>query len=132
MFKFSDGQGEFFSKIPYFDRKEFACQCGCGFDSVDVELLFVLIDIREHFDKPVHINSGNRCVQHNSAVGGSIGSQHIKGKAADIRVHGVHADKVADYLEEKYPYKYGIGRYTGRTHIDVRPITARWDYRNKD
>jgi hypothetical protein len=41
----------------------------------------------------------------------------------------VHDDKVADYLEEKYPDKYGIGRYIGRTHLDIRKTKARWDNR---
>jgi uncharacterized protein YcbK (DUF882 family) len=115
---------------PFFKRSEFACQCGCGFDAVDAELLEVLTDLREHFDRPVIINSGNRCQAHNASIGGSApNSKHTKGIAADVRVKGVHADDVADYLENKYPNKYGIGRYIGRTHIDVRETLARWDYR---
>lgn len=124
----ADGEN-FFDKIPYFKREEFECKCGCGFDSVDVELLFVLIDLREHFDAPVHINSGNRCFHHNRDEGGADSSEHVNGVAADVRVDGAHADKVADYLESKYPDKYGIGRYRGRTHIDVRSYKARWDNR---
>jgi hypothetical protein len=48
----------------------------------------------------------------------------------DFWIKDVHADDVADYLESKYPSKYGIGRYVGRTHVDVRSDKAyRWDYR---
>lgn len=129
--RFSVSDGDFFSKIPYFKREEFACECGCGFDAVDVELLFVLIDLREHFDSPVRLTGPNRCSAHNFAVGGSSRSQHIYAKAADVTVDGIHADVVADYLEDKYPDKYGVGRYVGRTHVDVRTAKARWDYRNK-
>lgn len=127
--QFNPDVDDFFDNIPYFTRKEFACRCGCGFDAVDVELLFVLIDLRVYFDAEVSINSPNRCFQHNKDEGGAEGSEHVNGCASDVRVKGVHADLVADYLEKKYPNKYGIGRYRGRTHIDVRPLKARWDNR---
>lgn len=110
----------------HFDRKEFACQCGCGFDSVNPELITVLEDVRMFFKSSVHINSGCRCKKHNAKVGGEPNSQHILGNAADIVVKGIKESEVASYLEKKYPNKYGIGRYKGRTHIDVRQKKARW------
>lgn len=130
MYQFSnDGESDFFQKIPYFNRHEFACKCGCGFDAVDVELLFVLIDLREHFGRPVEISGPNRCFHHNRDEGGADDSEHVNGVAGDVKVQDIHPDKVADYLEDKYPDKYGIGRYRGRTHIDTRPYKARWDNR---
>jgi len=113
----------------HFKRCEFACKCGCGFDVVDVELLAVLEDVREHFGFPVYITSGNRCAKHNASIGGAEHSKHTVGIAADFHVATIDDDKVADYLERMYPNKYGIGRYVGRTHIDVRPTKARWDLR---
>ncbi len=122
----------------HFNRSEFACKCGCGFDAVDVELLLVIEDARVHFNKPCHINSGCRCREHNEAVQKAANSNyvpyssksiHMKAKAADIWFDAVHPDNVAKYLEEKYPDKYGIGRYNGRTHVDVRMGKARWDNR---
>jgi uncharacterized protein YcbK (DUF882 family) len=111
----------------HFERSEFACQCGCGFCAVDVELLFVLEQTRRHFnDRPLHINSGCRCADHNGAIGGSNGSMHTKGMAVDFFIKGVDAAKVADYLEKTFPDTYGIGRYPGRTHLDVREQKARW------
>lgn len=111
----------------HFKRSEFQCACNnCGFDAVDVELLSVLEDVREHFDAPVYITSGNRCKAHNEAVGGSPTSQHVKGKAADIQVSGIDPKDVADYLDEMYPSAYGIGRYSTWTHIDTRLTKARW------
>lgn len=113
-----------------FNRQEFACKCGCGFDAVDVELVEVLEDVRTHFKgNPVKISSGCRCVNHNVNVGGSRGSRHIHAIAVDFKVVNVHADKVAGYLENKYQSKYGVGRYVGRTHLDVRKLKARWDKR---
>ena len=113
--------------MSHFTRKEFACNCGCGFDTIDYELLEVLEDVREHFNSPVHINSGCRCESWNKKIGGEDGSQHTKARAADIVVVGIKETIVADYLESKYPDKYGIGRYSGRTHIDTRSGgKARW------
>lgn len=112
----------------YFKRSEFECKCKkCGFDVVDVELLAVLEDVRENFGKPLYINSGCRCLYHNKSVGGSENSQHVLGKAADIRVKDVSSDDVHAYLVEKYPDKYGIGKYQGRTHVDVRSEKTRWE-----
>lgn len=117
----------------FFKREEFACKCGCGFDVVDVELLDALEDVRYHFDAPVKITGPNRCAAHNATIpGAEPKSQHTLGKAVDFKVIGVHEDEVADYLEEQYPNTYGIGRYRGRTHLDVRETKARWDKRVKD
>ena len=113
----------------YFKRSEFACKCGCGFSSVDVELLAVLTDLREHFGKPTSLNCACRCASHNKAVGGAAGSKHLHGMAADVVVRDVSPNIVAAYLENKYPNTYGIGRYNTFTHIDVRSSKSRWDYR---
>lgn len=113
----------------YFTRKEFACRCGCGFDTVDAELLGALIELREHYKSPITITSGNRCKRHNAAIGGSENSQHTQGKAVDFKVTGISESQVASYLELTYITMYGIGRYTGRTHLDVRENPARWNNR---
>jgi len=111
----------------YFERSEFACKCGCGFATVDVELLNVLTKVRMHFDSPVIINSGCRCEQHNRNIGGADGSKHKLGIAADIVVKGVsfcwafHA-----FINFNVGNKYGLGSYNTFTHIDVRPDKARW------
>lgn len=112
-----------------FRRYEFECQCGCGFSTVDIELVGVLEKVRENFENPIIITSGNRCLTHNQNVGGSVNSQHTKGIAVDFKVQNCDQDEVADYLEENYPDSFGIGRYNGRTHLDVRANKARWDKR---
>lgn len=109
----------------YFNRDEFACKCGCGFNPVDAELLDVLEAVRERFG-PTTITSGCRCKWNNEQAGGSPNSQHMLGKAADIKVSRASAEMVGNFLEEKYASMYGIGRYTSWTHIDVREGMARW------
>lgn len=111
----------------HFKRVEFACKCGCGFDTVDAELIEVLEDLRKHFDAAVHIHSGCRCLAYNARVGGSKRSKHTEGRAADVTVSGITPEEVQDYLEKKYEWSYGIGRYSGFTHIDTRSgHLARW------
>lgn len=110
----------------YFDRSEFACQCGCGFDTVDAELIVVLTALREHFNTPVTITSASRCAKHNANVGGSPKSQHLLGRAADIVVKDVSPSEVYDYLDSTYPDQYGMGKYDSFTHIDTRGVKTRW------
>ena len=109
-----------------FSRSEFDCQCGCGFSTVDVELIKVLEVVRKKFGRSIKINSGCRCEEHNKKEGGSYGSKHKQGIAADIVVSGVSPDKVYAFLDLFMPNSYGIGKYNSFTHIDVRKTKARW------
>lgn len=110
----------------HFKREEFACP-HCGLDTIDYELVNVLETVREHFNKPVIINSGYRCPAHNAAVGGSENSQHLYGRAADIVVKDVLPEDVHAFLESYAPDKYGLGLYPTWVHIDTRSgPKARW------
>jgi len=111
----------------HFSRSEFACRCGCGFQTVDFELLQVLEWLRLHFQQPVIINSGARCRRHNRYIGGSPGSKHQQGIAADIKIQFIDSKHIVEYLDQEYPDKYGIGLYPGWVHIDVRPNKSRWN-----
>ena len=111
----------------HFSRVEFACRDGCGNDSIDVATLEVLEHLREHFAKPVTINSAYRCETHNAAVGGASDSQHLRGRAVDIAVDDVAPAAVADWLEMNYAGRFGVGRYNTFTHLDTRTDgPARW------
>ncbi|MDB4261369.1 D-Ala-D-Ala carboxypeptidase family metallohydrolase [bacterium] len=102
-----------------FKRSEFACPCGCGFDTVDHELIEELEEVRRYFGTPITITSGCRCQEHNASIDGAApNSQHKRGRAADFVVKGVDSGAVADYCETiGIP---GVGRYNGRTHIDTK------------
>lgn len=111
---------------PHFQRREFACRCGCGFDTVDRQTLDVIERIRAHFGKPITITSGCRCTAHNARVGGARNSQHTLGRAADIQVQDVKPAHVADWVEANAPHA-SVGRYSRFTHIDTRTHgPARW------
>ena len=124
------------SKISkHFKRSEFECQCGCGQDTVDYELLIIMEEIHRYFDIIygkcyVFISSGNRCELRNSETPGSSDtSKHLESKACDFKVYyfGLNGSKeyvdtqiVYNYLVEKYPNKYGIIKHKHFIHFDVR------------
>lgn len=105
---------------------EFACSDGTDPIFIDTELVNVLQKIRTHFGKSVTITSAYRTPSKNKAVGGETYSQHLYGKAADIKVNGVSPKKVAQYAETLLKNKGGIGKYATFTHIDTRATKARW------
>lgn len=117
-----------------FWRHEMACHCGCGFDTMDYETLQLAQIVCDHFARQFQIpkvictvTSAARCASHNKAVGGSPNSQHLYGRAMDIRIVGVPPQEVYDYLNVLYPDSYGFGLYTSFVHIDTRTGTpARW------
>ena len=110
----------------HFARSEFACNCGCGFDVIDYDLLTTLERIRRLFRAQIKINSGARCLKYNRSIGSKDTSQHVLGKAADIEVKGISPDEVADFAEKIMVDRGGIGRYTNFVHIDSRDKKARW------
>lgn len=142
-----------------FSRKEFACGCGCGFETVDHELIENLEQLGDEFEMredcervAISINSGNRCAAHDRSIKIKIAedqgvpykpkdkpSEHLRGWACDFRMEYVYPDgrrekisddEIADYLEMEHVARHGIGRYQGRTHYDVRTNgPARWDNR---
>lgn len=109
-----------------FRVKEFACTDGTDPVFIDSDLVAVLQKIRTHFGKSVTITSAYRTPGKNKAVGGQAYSQHLYGRAADIKVKGIAPKTVAAYAEKLLPNKGGIGTYSTFTHIDVRATKARW------
>ena len=108
-----------------FTVKEFECKCGkCKTTLIDSKLVTYLQLIRNHFGKPVNINSAYRCADHNKAVGGASKSKHTLGQAADIVVQGVEPKEVAKYAES-IGIK-GIGLYDTFTHVDTRATKSFW------
>ena len=101
----------------------------CKTGKVDEKLVEILQNIRDHFEKPVHISSAYRCSKWNKAVGGVSGSYHLYGQAADIKVEDVAPADVAKYAESIGVL--GIGLYETDAdghfvHIDTRTKKSFW------
>lgn len=109
-----------------FKVREFSCRDGSDVIFINMDLVELLQKIRDHFGKPVTINSAYRTVTYNRKVGGATYSQHLYGTAADIAVKGVKPSEVAAYAETLLPKSGGVGRYASFTHVDVRAAKSRW------
>ena len=110
-----------------FRVREFRCKDDTDPIFVDSDLVDILQKVRDHFGKAVTITSAFRTASHNKKVGGATCSQHLYGKAADIKVSGVAPSVVADFAETLMPGTGGIGRYSTFTHVDVRKVKSRWN-----
>ena len=70
-----------------------------------IELVENVLDpVREHFGRPVTVNSGFRGKKLNKAIGGSKFSQHCKGEAADIEIPGVSNPEVAEWIKNNLDF----------------------------
>lgn len=80
---------------------------------------------RAEFGMPFIVISGYRTLEYNRVVGGKPASQHLVGRAADIRCPGVpasdlHAAALRLYREGKLKIG-GLGIYASFVHLDIRP-----------
>ena len=84
--------------MKYFKMKEFECRDGCVMpvsaqENIEALVEKVLDPLREAYGKPIGVNSGYRCAQHNREVGGVPASQHMLGEAADISAGSMQANE---------------------------------------
>lgn len=82
----------------------------------------VLQPARDHFQKPVHVNSGFRNKEVNEAAEGVPNSQHRKGEAADIEIFGVDNLTLARWIAENTDFDQLIlehynGGNSGWVHV---------------
>lgn len=120
-----------------FNISEFQCKCGCKMTANVKENIIKLANqlqvIRDYINKPISINSAYRCLSHNKSVGGVPNSQHVYGKAADIKISGVIPFEVVKTINTLISNgkmtEGGLGTYNTFTHYDIRGYKSRWDYR---
>lgn len=75
--------------------------------------------------RAVTVVSGYRTPAWNARIGGARRSQHVEGRAADIRVAGVsparvHTTVLRLHAERQLPALGGLGAYNTFSHLDVR------------
>lgn len=104
-----------------FKLSEFACKDGSIVVLVDYELVEKLQQLRDKVNKSVVITSGYRSVAYNKKCGGIPTSNHLLGKAADIKISRMTPLEVAK-LADTFGF-LGIGVYPTFTHVDVQGST---------
>lgn len=92
-----------------------------------MELAHKLQILRDWFRKPIIITSGWRTPEHNKKVGGAKNSQHLYGKAADIKMVGVTTKDLLTVAKKMKLFK-GIGYSPNFLHVDTRNKQAYWNY----
>jgi hypothetical protein len=76
--------------------------------------------IREHFGVPIHISSGYRSKALNTAVGGSLSSQHCSGEAIDIDMDGTSITnaQIFNYIKDNLSFDQMIWEFGTDTNPD--------------
>ena len=104
----------------HFDNSEMRCKCGCGQIDMDYYGLLTKLDLaRDIAGIPFIINSGYRCDQYNTDVGGKPGSAHTKGMAVDIKADNSRKRfRIINGLLEAGFSRLGIDFDRGFIHVD--------------
>lgn len=141
----------------YFTQAEMACRDGTPYPHLWadrlIELFQALDTIREAWGGPLVIVSGYRTPEHNTLIHGAELSQHVEGRAVDMRpykkdltfsdIHKLHSLIIKLIAGKRLPAVGGLGSYPltrrqngtlgpGWVHVDTRrkPINghiARWE-----
>lgn len=125
---------------PNFSVSEFKCHDGTPYPSDWVSSRLSLLAqtlevIREASGGGIRVISAYRPLAYNRGIDSTDGSQHVQGRAADIKctvldAHKLHALVLQLYQEGRLPHLGGLGHYNSFVHVDVRPNSgrlARWD-----
>jgi len=101
----------------HFSKKEFDCQCGCGTGTISDSLVQKLELVRVEYGRPMRINSGIRCLEHNRNIGSKDTSSHIKCLAADVGCTNMSERFTLIQILMKHFQRVGINKKF--IHVDV-------------
>ena len=117
---------------PHLTWAELACKDGTAYPSEWMTTRAV--PLAQEFEairhavggKPVAVLSAYRTPAHNATVGGARHSQHLQGRALDLRPpKGMSVDRfhrvIREVADQSASRIRGIGRYPSGVHIDLRP-----------
>ncbi len=76
--------------------------------------------IRDHFGVPIRISSGYRSKELNTAIGGSLSSQHCQGEAIDIDMDGttITNKQIFDFIKDNLNFDQLIWEFGTDTNPD--------------
>lgn len=122
----------------HFSLEEFACRDGSKYPTKWIQprlrLLCAQLEIIRAAcgGRPIEVTSGYRTPEYNRKIGGARRSQHVEGRAADIKISGMAPAAVHGLILDLYRADKlqigGLGAYGSFTHVDTRPgdRLARW------
>jgi hypothetical protein len=88
--------------------------------------------IRTHFNVPIHISSGYRSKELNTAIGGALSSDHCKGMAIDLDQQGhsggLTNKEIFEYIKENLKFKQLI--WEGGTKEEPDWVHCAYDENN--
>lgn len=119
----------------HFKISEFACHDGTPYplewvDTRLTPLCEVLEEVRYYYAGPLIVVSGYRPPAYNTKIGGAKASQHMEGRAADVRpVHLEEIPMIEHIVKTRLAAGSlaklgGWGVYPGWLHFDVRERPA--------
>jgi hypothetical protein len=113
----------------HFDLREGFCRDGRhGYQMWSI--MENLEDVRANLGHPMRINSGYRCPIHNTAVGGSVESQHMYGTAADVAVKdwdgNGSTDRDRDGIDDDWEQLRDAANAAGVSYIVPYHLSGRW------
>jgi subtilisin family serine protease len=111
-----------------FKVRELAASDGARYARISSELVAGLQRIRDRLGAAIVVNSGYRHPSLNAAVDGVSDSQHIAGRAADIRTARLRPLELAQIALEELGCAIGIGLGRNSIHVDLRGQRASWRY----
>ena len=121
-----------------FSLEEFECKCGCempDFVKKNVAELAENLQVLRNLVGRLDLTNAYRCKSHNADVGGATNSQHLVGKAADIKSESIKPKEMAQIVDDLMKNESfelgGVGIYNTFTHVDIRGTRARWSKTNK-
>lgn len=93
---------------------------GVDLESVDVVVLDRFEKLQSVFGAQLPVISGTRDAEHNAAVGGAKGSQHLGGEALDIDVSSLSEKDRVRFIENASALGFtGVGVYKNSIHLDI-------------
>jgi uncharacterized protein YcbK (DUF882 family) len=108
----------------------YLCKCGCGLDIVKPTVRHIVKSLGISLGAEVTVTSGCRCEKHHINIHTGLGkklseipmgSYHLKGEAADVKVAGLSATRIMKELRSLFGdqlYMYAINETT--VHFDIR------------
>jgi hypothetical protein len=92
----------------------------------------ILEPVRAKFEKPIHINSGYRCLELNHKIGSLDSSQHTKGMAVDFEINGIANIEVANWVKDNCDFDQLILEFYNSDEINAGWIHVSFNDKNSN